>query len=121
MTVQAKIEALRELRERATKGPWRNEGMTIWHENGIECVAGCHAGLDALPSDNAAFIVAIVNNAEALLEIAEALQGAVHVLAEGCCGYRGDDDPRAWPEDGAAYGAWSLARAALAKLAGGSE
>jgi hypothetical protein len=95
------IRRLKELRERATKGPWRradwsvddgpnrwtiegsepeelSAGQTSIWPNGIRKIRVAETGESDNPDDNAAFIVAMEN---ALPEIEEALRMAEQALA----------------------------------------
>lgn len=105
MTAQARLRELRELLAKATPGPWVDQGSNIWHETFPGEGGPCpqppegeqHGEFDRC--EDAALVVALVNDAEALLECAELVANAE---------LEGEPD---W---------MNRARAALAKI-GGSE
>ena len=125
MTAQARLGELRALLARANGRPWIVSGKGIW----VETFAGC-GGPDPQPpegeqigeADDADLIVALVNEAEALIECAEALDRIAASQADlGNCA-RGAAQVDLRPAEVARhhYECAAVARAALAKL-GGSE
>ena len=75
MSASDKIARLRELRAKATAGPWKSE---VWDDYpGLRLIVSLKMErelADGIDPENAAAIVAAMNSLPALLECAEALQ-----------------------------------------------